>query len=89
MLTAGTIHNLEITLAFPTPNPIFGIYFDYLLVTPAQNQTISAQENALFYAEDPVIQTSIQQANAGWTNQGTWYETSINGSQFTFQFTGL
>jgi hypothetical protein len=89
ILTAGTTHTLQIILDFPSPSPNFGFYLDYLIVTPAQNQTIGAQENAFFYAGDPVIQTTIQQANAGWINQGTWYETSVQGSQFTLQFTGV
>ncbi|KAF5328399.1 hypothetical protein D9619_013320 [Psilocybe cf. subviscida] len=89
ILAAGIIHTLEIIFAFPSPNPDFGFYLDYLLVTPAQNQALYPQENIIFYAGDPVVQTSFQEANVGWTNRGTWYETSVPGSQFTFQFTGV
>lgn len=88
VLAAGTIHTLEMTLEFPSPSPEFTFNFDSFLVTPAQNQTISAKESAVFYAEDPLIETSITEADVGWINQGTWFQTSVPGSQFSFQFIG-
>lgn len=87
-LAAGTTHTLQIIFDFPSPSPDFRFSLDYIQVSPVQTQTIGAQENGLFYVGDPVIQGTIEQANAGWIRQGDSFATSVQGSQFTLQFTG-
>lgn len=85
-LPAGS-HTLEIFITFPSPNPNFGFYLGYIYVTPAETQTIGAQENIWFLGDDSAIQASIHQADHDSTNQVIDYNPT-KGSSFSFDFTG-